>query len=109
MKKIVFLVLIGVIFAVSCESKTYEDISAPVSNPTYESNVKQVMSANCLSCHGAGQSPKLGTYEEVKAAAQSGDLLCRINANCGVMPPTGKMPQVTVDMINLWAQQGYAK
>ncbi len=107
MKKIAFLMLVGGVFAIACESKTYEEISKPVSNPTYVANVKQVISANCLSCHGAGQSPKLGTYEEVKAASQNGNLLCKINGNCGVMPPNQKMPQVTVDMINLWAQQGY--
>jgi hypothetical protein len=107
MKKIL-LMAIAVIF-ISCESRTYEDISVIATNPTYEANVKPVINAECLSCHYRGSAHPWDTYERVKDAAQNGKLLCKINGQCGVMPPSGKLPQLTVDMINLWAQQGYVE
>jgi len=110
MKRIMLLMVVTATFTVSCESRTYTDISAPVANPTYEANVKPVIDANCSTsgCHNQGATfPSLTNYTEVKNAAQTGSLLCKINAQCGVMPQSGKMDQGTVDMINKWAQQGY--
>jgi len=98
-------------FMASCESRTYADISAPVTNPTYEANVRPVVDANCSTsgCHNGATFPPLTNYNQVKDAAQNGSFLCRINGSCGVMPPSGKMDQGTVDMINKWAQQGYVE
>lgn len=102
-----FLMLAIVLFMVSCESKTYADIQPAFTNPTYSVNIKPVISANCLSCHNGDQFPNLSTYEQLKTVAQNGNFLCKINGTCGeVMPPTGKMPQSTVDMLNLWVKQG---
>lgn len=107
MKKILLLIGGVAFFLASCESKTYSEISKPVTNPTYEANVKPVVDANCTSCHKSGdQDPPLTNYAEVKDEALNGNFLCRINANCGVMPPDGKMNQATVNMINLWVNQG---
>src|SRR4030095_6419595 len=110
MKRIMLLV-VAAAFMISCESRTYADISAPESsNPTYDANVKAIMEANCTTtgCHNQGETfPPLTNYTEVKEAAQNGALLCKINDQCGVMPETGKMPQTTVDVINLWEQQGF--
>jgi hypothetical protein len=115
MKKIkIFLVLLCGTIIVSCESNTIQDVSGiVVSNPTYVTNIKPVIDANCIVCHYAnGQYPNLGIYNNVKDAAQNGDLLCRIDQSqaCGsVMPPTGALPQATINMFKLWASQGYAQ
>jgi hypothetical protein len=111
MKKNILLMFISVIM-ISCESRTYTDISAVITNPTYEANVKPVINANCSTsgCHNQGGTfPALTNYTEVKKEAQTGSLLCKINAQCGVMPQSGKMDQGTVDMINRWAQQDYVE
>ncbi len=115
MKKLtVFLiVLISTSIYVSCDSNTTQEISAVVTNPTYSANIEPVISAKCAGCHSNGsQDPNLETYQEVKDAIENGTVLCRINGtdNCGeIMPTSGKMPQATLNMIQLWVDQGYAQ
>jgi hypothetical protein len=115
-KAILLTVIIGVFFA-SCESKTYDEI-ATVTDPKYSPNVKAVMTSRCIGCHSAGaatqQEPYLENYEQVKDAAENGSLLCLIDnpTDCfyeasSIMPPEGRMPQATIDMIKLWATNGF--
>lgn len=107
--KIVAMILITV-FMVSCTSNTYQEISDPITNPTYTTNVEPVIKANCTGCHNnGGQSPNLTTYTYVKNATQNGELICRIDQtqSCGsVMPQSGSMSRPTINMIILWKQQG---
>jgi hypothetical protein len=112
MKKSILLLIGCVAFLVSCNSRTYEEISGPVTaSPTYSANIEAVIQSNCVSCHsGGGQFPALETYAEVKDATQNGDLICRIDQTqaCGsVMPRSGAMPRQTIDMIILWQKEGY--
>ncbi len=115
MKKVtVFLtVVISTILYISCDSNTTQEISSVVANPTYTANVKTVIDSKCTGCHSGGnQNPNLETYLEVKeaTATETGTVLCRINDACGdVMPTSGKMPQQTIDMIQRWADQGFAE
>src|SRR5436190_19432490 len=72
MKRIMLLMVVTATFMVSCESRTYADISVPVANPTYEANVKPVINANCSTsgCHNQGATfPPLTNYLEVKGYA----------------------------------------
>ncbi len=114
--KIYLVIIIGIIFA-SCESNTYEEITKTpenvviITNPTYEKNIKTIISNNCVGCHSpsvVNQSPYLRDYNEVKDAVANGDVLCRIQGLCGnIMPQSGKMPQENIDQIKLWSTQGY--
>ncbi len=103
------------IIMVSCDSNTYGEISI-VPNPTYTKNIGPLFNSKCASCHSAGgtdQSPHLTNYDEVKESIVNGNTLCLIedpNAcffGNKIMPPTGKMPQITIDMIKLWRDQGF--
>ena len=117
MKKIIFiaticLALVGVLM-VSCESHTFNEIAQkedPIKTVSYNNDVKPIMSNNCISCHGSS-SPSAGlsltTYTQVRNSTEKGGLLCKINASCGVMPQSGKMPQPLINTINSWATQGY--
>jgi hypothetical protein len=107
--KILFLLAIATLI-VSCESNTYEEVSGIIKNPTYTKNVEPIISSNCVSCHRNGnQYPDLDSYVKVKNACANGTVLCRIDGTCGnIMPQAGKMPQTTIDMIKLWASQGYS-
>ena len=110
MKKIkIFLMIIGTVFVVSCESNTYDQISVPVTNPTYVANVQPVIRANCTGCHNSGgQFPNLGTYDQLKTVIVTGKVICKIDGSCGsIMPTGGKMPQGTIDMIKLWTANGF--
>jgi hypothetical protein len=111
MKKIKIVTIIVItVFMVSCTSNTYQEISAPNTNPTYTKNIEPVIKANCTGCHSeSGQYPALETYAEVKDATLNGVLICRIDQTqaCGrVMPQNGAMSRSTIDMIILWQQQG---
>lgn len=110
MKKIkIIIMFVSTAFMISCTSNTYQDISAPVTNPTYAKNIEPIIKANCTGCHSGGQSPELTSYSLVKDATQKGDLICRIDQTqaCGrVMPQSGAMSRSTIDMIILWQQQG---
>lgn len=107
--KIVALIL-STVFMVSCTSNTYQEISVPVTNPTYTANIEPVIKAKCTGCHSGGaQFPDLTSYSYVKDATQNGALICRIDQTkaCGsVMPQGGAMSRNTIDMIILWQQQG---
>ena len=111
MKKIqLFLMLLCIVFGVSCESNTYNEISTQTINPTYIANIKPIVSNNCLSCHyGTNQSPNLETYVGVKNACLNNNLVCRIESeNCGErMPQGGKLPQSDIDLIKLWVANGF--
>ncbi|MEO8235098.1 MAG: hypothetical protein ABI549_06750 [Flavobacterium sp.] len=110
MKKLkIVLLFISTLFIVSCESNTYQEVSEVVINPTYVKDIAPVCNAECVACHSAGgQYPELDTYAAVKDAVTNGNFLCRINASCGsVMPPSGAMPQATIDVIKLWSTNGY--
>jgi hypothetical protein len=107
---VIALVTTGLILN-SCESKTYEEISDSSKSPTYTKNIGPIIASNCVRCHANGdQYPNLENYTEVKEAITGGNLICRIDdQSCGgaVMPQSGRMPQTTIDLIKLWAFQGY--
>ena len=110
-KIIAFFFLI--FFTFSCQSNTYDDISPKnVENPTYIANIKQIVQANCLSCHsqsGTGQYPNMETYATFREACVNGDVICRIEGtSCGeMMPQGGSLPQSSINLIKLWKAQGF--
>ena len=115
MKKIKIILFLTILLAgyliISCDSTTIQEIQPVVTNPTYIKDIKPLMSSKCTSCHFAnGENSALTNYAEVKDAIENGSVLCKIQNNCGdVMPPSGKMPQVFIDMIINWKNQGYVE
>jgi hypothetical protein len=113
--KISFILIIVAAYTwTSCETTTYEEISADkIDNPTYTANVKAIISNNCLSCHSkvGDQYPEMESYEQVKDAVQKGDVICRIDTqSCGeVMPQQGRMPQININIIKQWVNTGFTK
>jgi len=115
MKKIKIILVLSVVLAgyliISCDTTTIQEIQPVVTNPTYNANIKPIMTAKCTSCHSAnGEHPALTNYDQVKDAIENGSVLCKIEGDCGsVMPPSGKMLQVFIDMVNNWKNQGYVE
>ena len=115
MKKIKIILVLCVvliwILAISCDTTTIQEIQPVVANPTYNANIKPLMTAKCTSCHSTNsQYPALINYAQVVDAIENGSVLCKIQNDCGdVMPPSGKMPQVFIDMVNNWKNQGYVE
>jgi mono/diheme cytochrome c family protein len=74
---------------------------------TYTSHVQDIMVVNCTGCHGGSGGVNLNTYTQVKDQADAGRILARaINGSGGTMPPSGLMPQATLDTLQLWLDQG---
>lgn len=99
----------------SCESTTYDDLqeTETISGVvTYNSHIKPIIEANCISCHSEGGLSSfrpLGTYAQLKQAVLTTNLLDRIqrqNGEQGQMPQTGRMPQANIDLILQWNQDG---
>ena len=92
----------------ACDSNTYSELEPIVENPTYNANIKLLIDSKCISCHNSNGEYLLTNYSAVKDATQNGSLLCRIKGNCDeVMPPSGRLPQAKIDMVDLWKSQGY--
>lgn len=112
--KLFLLVNIGIF--TSCENNSEEDliIAQPISNVvTYNENIKPIIDNNCVSCHAAnpvnGAGISLNNYTNVKNALENAGLINRISASAGspqIMPPSGRMPQQTIDLILKWQTDG---
>lgn len=77
---------------------------------TYTSDIRPIIQSNCLSCHGnppTNNAPmSLTTYALVKSAVENRGLVNRINSSVNPMPPDGRMPSATRQMITDWVNQG---
>ena len=102
------LVMVMLVFVYSCSSDSEDDLMDPVvtGKITYDEHIKPAIAANCLGCHGnptANNAPfSLTTYDEVKSRATG-----IFNAiSTGIMPPSGKLPQATIDAVDQWVKDG---
>jgi len=75
---------------------------------TYTNDVKTIIDNNCVSCHGGQNGLFLNNYSQVKAIADSGDLLFWAIQGGGSqpMPTGGLLPQATLDILQSWLDQG---
>ena len=107
-----FLVLSG--FAMSSCTTTEipldEVVNPIVETITYVDDVKTIIDNNCTSCHGA-VSPQAGlslvTYQQVRNAAENGNLIPRMNNATNPMPPTGRLSAEVRALIDKWADDGF--
>ncbi|MEQ1734047.1 MAG: hypothetical protein ABL940_10255, partial [Bacteroidia bacterium] len=127
MKKIILSVSVLVVLITACAKKSIEEIApepakapvvvtpnAPVAKTTYDTDIKPIMNAQCVSCHGANaQYPDCSTYTAVKAAmdaANGATILSRMSlatSDGGFMPKgAGSKVQADVDKITKWQTDG---
>ena len=114
MKKYILLAVITIALC-SCESHTYEELEDPmvvVGEVTYTRNIKAIIDDNCIVCHspgGVSSFRPLTTYEEVRNAVLTTNLLERIqmpDTEPRQMPQPGRMPQNKIDLILQWNEDG---
>jgi len=78
---------------------------------TYDNDVRPILQASCISCHASppvnGAPFALINYNQVSQRAniilQS---MSRPNGAAGAMPPSGRLPQATIDIIQDWIDEG---
>ena len=111
-KSLTILAVLGLILA-SCSSDN--DDPEPDNNMgnmdiTYTASIRGIMTANCTGCHGdpptQGAPMSLTTYNDVRGAVETRNLLARINSTTNPMPPTGLMPSNTRQIIEDWVDLG---
>ncbi|AEM71648.1 hypothetical protein Murru_2613 [Allomuricauda ruestringensis DSM 13258] len=118
MKNVLTVFVFAFLFLLSCSNDSESDLTGPQTGNenefvTYNDNIKAVISNNCLSCHSSpptnGAPFSLTTYTQVKNRAENGSLLAAISkqtGEAGAMPPTGRMPQATIDLVEQWIADG---
>ncbi len=94
---------------ISCSSDDDATVDPPAAEKvTYTKNVKAIIDANCLNCHGPevanGASKSLTNYEEVKAA--SAGVTSKVAD--GSMPAgDGSLTDAQKKMIADWGKDGF--
>ncbi len=78
---------------------------------TYTDNISQVIQSACISCHSSppvnGAPFALVNFSQVDQRA--GLILNRMSRQSGVpgaMPPSGRLPQATIDLVERWINDG---
>ncbi|MBS9462808.1 hypothetical protein KIM67_10320 [Flagellimonas sp. 389] len=81
---------------------------------TFSANIQPIITSNCLGCHSSpprnGAPFALVTYDQVRA--RNAGVLNTISKQTGepnAMPPSGRMPQASIDLIEQWIQEGLAE
>src|SRR5262245_33303669 len=87
----------------------------------FEHEVKPILKANCIHCHGTEKKVQSGLYltsrEGVLKGGENGpavslekpddsSLLAAINYQSFEMPPKGKLPQPQIDVLTRWVKLG---
>jgi cytochrome c5 len=116
-REILILSLVYIISA-SCTNDSESDlIPMEPENPetvSYEATIKQIIANNCLGCHKAppinGAPFALDTYARLMDRVENGNVIVAIKRQTGepaAMPPQGRLPQATIDLIEQWADEGF--
>jgi mono/diheme cytochrome c family protein len=103
MKKALFSVGLITISIWSCKKATVE---CDGSTPTYTSEVKTILDANCASCHGAGSTKgDYSTYQKLKVVVDNGKFEREVIINQS-MPRGGKMEMSQLSKLKCWLENG---
>jgi len=112
-KTLIIMTAFVLVFA-SCTSDSDDDLQEIPTEPTevtYDGNIKAIMQNNCLGCHSDppvnGAPFSLVNFSQVNS--RSGAILNAISKQSGAaraMPPSGRMPQATIDLVDQWIEEG---
>ena len=108
------LSIVAVLFH-NCTTNTIDegdiaDLPPIIETVTYEGDVQAIIIANCVNCHSgpnANAGLQLTSYVNVRAAAEQGNLLNRVNNAANPMPQTGLLPPEIRQIIDQWVIDGY--
>lgn len=115
MKNIHILLLLSAFYFASCQTEVFELPQPPAPDLcdtliiTYQTKVKQIIDANCATsgCHDANSgSGNFTNFNGLKPKLESGFFRSRVLRDKN-MPPSGPLPQNTLDELNCWLEKGY--
>lgn len=108
-----FLFLLTASFFIGCASDSTDDITnPPPAKITYAQNVKSIIDTSCATsgCHNSATNASgltLENYTQVKNAFLNKNALGRIESTTNPMPPSGNLPNNSIQIIKSWKDQGY--
>ncbi len=113
------LLLLFILTAFGCSSSDDSETTPdPDTNPlpnkttTYEGDIKAIVDVHCIECHSnpptQGAPFSMETYQEVVNTMNNRDFILRVTSTSpiNVMPPAGRLPQETIDLILDWEADG---
>ncbi len=116
--KTVFAVTI--LLLIGCSNDSESDLIESIEEETgeetivsYNATIRTIINNNCTGCHSDptqnGAPFPLTNYSQVLTRAENGQLLRSISRQTGearAMPPSGRLAQNTIDIIERWIQEG---
>ncbi|TBN04416.1 hypothetical protein EYD45_07305 [Hyunsoonleella flava] len=117
MKSIYYLILLlSLTTLLGCSNDSQSDLveeQNPGTSITYSNTIQSIINNNCVGCHSNppqnGAPFPLANFDEVFTRANNGQLLRSISRQTGeprAMPPSGRLPQATIDLVEQWIEQG---
>jgi hypothetical protein len=104
MKIIVVISSISILLFTSCNKNKIE---CDGSTPTYNTEIKQIIEANCLSCHGAGSSnTDYSTYANLQTIINNGEFESEVITRQS-MPRGSSLTSNQLSKIKCWIENGY--
>jgi len=110
------LPLLALIF-IGCTSDSESDLTEmeePDGPISYNGNIRAIINGNCLGCHSDpprnGAPFPLADFQQVRVRAENGSLSTALNRQTGdpgAMPPSGRLPQATIDLVDQWIDEGF--
>lgn len=110
MKYIPLILLCAFCFFFSSCSTSVIEKTVIIETIKYNNDAKTIIDNNCVSCHNsidlvAGLD--LSTYNALRLATESGNVISRINNSSAPMPPSGLMSADLIATIEKWKEDGY--
>ena len=112
-KQLLSLIILAGLSMASCTTTEIplDEVTDPIDEiVTYNGDVKAIIDNNCIGCHGTS-SPQAGlslvTYQQVRNAAENGNLITRMNNATNPMPPSGILSANIRAVIDAWANDGF--
>ena len=103
LKKVIFTMLLGFLFASCLTNVDEEQEIDPCTTVSFALDVKPLIDANCVSCHGVGgQSPNLTTYNSISANAAT----VKSEVVSKEMPIGGSLTDAEIQAISCWVDNG---
>lgn len=116
-RNVKFLLSLLALTLTACTSDSEDDLTeteGPNGPITYNANIRAIINSTCLSCHSDptrnGAPFSLTNFQQVSVRAENGSLSRAINkqtGEAGAMPPSGRLPQSTIDLIDQWIDEGF--
>lgn len=115
--KLIFMFLLAICIC-SCSYDSENDLVETSIDPidpdivvTYTDNISQIMQSACIGCHSSppvnGAPFALVNFSQVdQRAALILNRMSRQSGTPGAMPPSGRLPQATIDLVERWINDG---